>query len=115
MRKTELLFGLCAGLVGLIFAVLALFSLLPFSPDAVHHLSESTLRTYAVICIAANAAGILGALIVQKSNIAGALIMTAALIALMFFGFPWQSFSTVLYVISVVMAAVPVKTAADNS
>lgn len=114
MRKTELIFGICAGASGLVLAVLALFSFLPFSPDAVHGLSQSTLNTYALICVAANVLGIAGALLVQKLNIAGALIMAVSMIAIMLFGFPWQSLPAVLYIISLVMAVVPVKAAAKN-
>lgn len=109
MRKTEFIFGLCAGAAGLILAALSLFSILPFSQETVRSLSESTLRTYALVCIASNVLGIVGALMVQKYNIAGALIMAAAMIAVMLFGFPWQSLPAVLYIISFVMAAVPVK------
>ncbi len=115
MRKTEFLFGLCAGSAGIMLAVLALFSLLPFSPDAASGLTENLLQTYAIICLAANTLGLFGALLVQKHNIAGALIMAVVMIIIMLFGFPWQSLPAVMYIISVVMAAVPVKAAASNN
>jgi hypothetical protein len=111
MRKTELIFGLCAGITGLLFAVLSLFSLLPWSEAALAY--PEALKVYAVVCIAANALGILGAFLVQKHNIPGAIIMAASMLAVLVFGFPWQTLSAVLYIISVVMATVPVKTAAN--
>lgn len=107
MRKTEFIFGLCAGTAGVLLAALSLLSLLPYLPEP-----GTADHTYAFICLAANIFGIFGALIVQKYNIAGAVIMAAAVIAVMLFGFPWQSLPAVLYIISVVMAAVPVKAAA---
>lgn len=106
MRKTEFIFGLLAGATGIALALLALFSLLPYPPG-----SDNGGETFAAFCLAANALGILGALFVQKNNIFGALSMAVSMLALMFFGFPWQSLPAVLYIISVVMAAVPVKAA----
>lgn len=105
MRKTECVFGLLAGAAGIALAMLALFSLLPYPPGSDNG------ETYAAFCLAANALGITGALFVQKNNIFGALSMAVSMLALMFFGFPWQSLPAVLYIISVVLAAVPVKTA----
>ncbi len=109
MRKTEFIFGLCAGTAGLVLALLALFSLLP-SPRGL----SSGGQTYALICLAANGLGILGALFVQKNNIFAALSMAISMLVLMFFGFPWQSLPAVLYIISFVLAAVPVKAAAKK-
>lgn len=111
MRKTEMIFGLCAGVAGILFAVLSLLSLLPWSEAALAY--PQTLYIYAVVCIAANVLGMLGALLVQKHNIPGALIMAVSMLVVLFLGFPWQSPSAVLYIISVVMATVPVKTAAN--
>ena len=110
MRKTEAWIGLCAGIIGISIAVLSLFSLLPYSAQ-IFKSDAGILQAYAYICIAANAAGFIGALLVLKNNIAGAAIMAASMIAIMFFGFPWQSISAMLYIISLVMATVPVKTA----
>jgi hypothetical protein len=106
MRKTEFIFGLCAGVSGIALGLLSLFSLLPYPPGA-----DSGGETSAVFCLAANAFGILGALFVQKNNIFGALSMAVSMLVIMFFGFPWQSLPAVLYIISVVLAAVPVKAA----
>jgi ABC-type Fe3+ transport system permease subunit len=111
MRKTEFMFGLCAGIAGLALAALSYFSLLPH-PETVSY-SDNTLKMYAALCMAANALGIAGALLVQKHNIPGAVFMAVSLIAILIFGFPWQSLSAVLYIISVVMATVPVKSGAN--
>ena len=111
MRKTEMIFGLCAGAAGILIGVLSLVSLLPWQEAA--SVYPETLKAYAVVCIAANALGALGALLVQKHNIPGAVIMAVSMLALLFFGFPWQTLPAVLYIISVVMATVPVKTAAN--
>lgn len=110
MRKTEFIFGLLAGTAGLALGLLSLFSLLPSPPGA-----DNGGETYAYICLAANALGIIGAMFVQKNNIFGALSMAVSMLALMFFGFPWQSLPAVLYIISIVMAAVPVKAVLKNT
>ncbi|MGI5850276.1 MAG: hypothetical protein ACOX8Q_09495 [Christensenellales bacterium] len=112
MRKTEILFGITAGTIGFVLAALSIFMLLPYSTETIKAQPADVLKTYAVICMAANAAGFIGALLVLKNNILGAVIMAAAMIAVLIFGFPWQSFSAVLFIISVVMATVPVKTTA---
>lgn len=111
MRKTEFIFGLLAGTAGLALSLLSLFSLLPPPPPEIDNGGEA----YAYICLAANALGIIGALSVQKNNIFGALSMSVSMLALMFFGFPWQSLPAVLYIISIVMAAVPVKSVVKNT
>ncbi len=111
MRKTEMIFGLCAGAAGILIGVLSLVSLLPLQEAA--SVYPETLKAYAVVCIAANALGALGAILVQKRNIPGAVIMAASMLAILIFGFPWQTLPAVLYIISVVMATVPVKTAAN--
>ncbi|MGE5494693.1 MAG: hypothetical protein ACM3S4_05275 [Burkholderiales bacterium] len=111
MRKTEMIFGLCAGAAGIVLGVLSLVSLLPWKEAAFVY--PETLKAYAAICIAANALGAFGALLVRKRNIPGAVIMAASMLAVLFFGFPWQTLPAVLYIISVVMATVPVKTAAN--
>jgi hypothetical protein len=104
MRKTEVVLGISAGVIGLILAVLSVFFLLP----------PKNIQTGAIVCMVANAAGIAGAVVVLKNNIAGAAIMAVCLITVLFYGFPWQSISAVMYVISVVMAAVPVKVSAKK-
>jgi ABC-type Fe3+ transport system permease subunit len=76
MRKTEFIFGLCAGITGLVLAALSYFSILPRS-ELISY-SANTLSIYAVVCIAANVLGIIGALLVQKHNIPGAVIMAVA-------------------------------------
>lgn len=109
MRKTEFIFGLCAGAAGLALALLSLFSLLPYPPGL-----DNGGESFSFICLGANVLGIIGALFVQKNNIFGALSMAVSMLALMFFGFPWQSLPAVLYIISIVMAAVPVKSAENK-
>lgn len=104
MRKTEVTLGACAGAIGLILAVLSAFSLLPYLAEY-----SKGIETGAIVCMAANAVGIIGAFFVFRNNFAGAAIMAVCLIAILFYGFPWQSLPAVMYVISVVMAAVPVK------
>jgi hypothetical protein len=104
MRKTEIVLGVCAGVAGLLLAVFSALSLLPYLAEY-----SKDIQTGAVICMIANAAGIVGAFIVHKSNMAGAAVMAACLIVILFYGFPWQSIPAVMYVVSVVMAAVPVK------
>ena len=101
MRQTELWFGVVAGIAGLLLAVLSITGILPYIGDAV--------RAYDVVCIAANATGIVGAIIVQRYNIAGSVIMAAVMIVVMCFGFPWQSIPAVMYIISVVLAVAPVR------
>ena len=85
----------------MLLAVLSITGILPYTEEAV--------RAYDVVCIAANAAGIVGAIMVQKHHIAGSVIMAAVMIIVMCFGFPWQSIPAVMYIISVVLAVVPVK------
>ena len=106
MKKTETLFGVCAGIAGLILAVLSLFLLLPYASETVS-IDESAVKLYAVFCLAANIAGLAGALFIKKNNIIGSAIMTAAVIVILLFGFPWQSISAVMFFISIVMALAP--------
>ena len=107
MRKTELAFGISAAAVGLILALLSLFLLLPYSGTVEY--SADVIKTYAVVCIVANVIGLAGALLILKNNILGSIIMAASMIIVLFFGFPWQSISAVLYIISFIMAVVPEK------
>jgi hypothetical protein len=105
MRKTEMVYGLFAGVLGIALGVLFLLDLLPHSQIVpyVHR------PTYAIICIAANVVAIAGAIVVTKRNMIGAFIMAGAMIAVMLFGFPWQSIAAVPLTISVVLAMAPVK------
>ena len=111
MRKMEMGFGVAAGVIGLVIAVLSASGILPYSTRTVEAYPTGVVGVNAIICLAANAVGIAGALLVAKNNILGAVIMAAVMIVIMVFGFPWQSFAAVLFIISFVMAAVPVKTA----
>jgi len=100
-RKTELWFGLCGGAVGVVIAALTYFEVLPYAgqPD----------KLAAIICAAAGAVGIAGALLVPRHHVAGSVIMAIALIAVTYFGFPWQSVSAVLLIISATLALAPVR------
>lgn len=103
MRKTELVFGLSAGGIGIILGLLFLLDILPHSSI----ITYSHRVIYASICIAANVVGVAGALVVRKRHILGSAIMAAAMVTVMIFGFPWQSIAGVSYTISVVLAVTP--------
>ena len=105
MRKTEMVYGLFAGTLGIALGVLFLLDLLPHSQIVPYTHNP----TFAIICIVANAVGMFGALVVTRRNMIGAFIMAGAMIAVMVFGFPWQSISAVPMTISVVLAMAPVK------
>ena len=105
MRKTEMVYGLFAGTLGIVLGVLFLLDLLPHSQIVPY----THKPVYAIICIVANVVGIFGALVVTRRNMIGAFIMAGAMIAVMVFGFPWQSISAVPMTISVVLAMAPVK------
>ena len=105
-KKTEIFFGVGGSLAGLAVSALSLFSVLPYNTETMA-VSPDTIALYAVICLAANAAGFAGALLVQKSNMLGSVVMSVAMVVVMMFGFPWQSIAAVLYIISVVMAMAP--------
>lgn len=109
MRKTEVFMGIAAGAAGIIIALLSAFKILPFLPG-----DSQGAGTGAYVCLFSNIVGIAGALTVIKNNFAGAALMAACLITILFFGFPWQSLPAVIYAICVVMAAVPVKSKKDN-
>lgn len=105
MRTTEVIFGICAGVAGIVFAVLSILGVVPYiqqQPDV-----------YQYVCIGANIVGIAGALFVFKNHVAGSIVMTVVMIVLMIFGFPWQTPSAVAFIISIVLAMVPVKTHID--
>ena len=101
MRKTELWFGVCGGAAGILIAVLTYYGVLPLAnePD----------RLFALICAAAGAAGIAGALLVPKHHVAGSVIMAAGMVAVTYFGFPWQSVSAVLLIVSATLSLAPVR------
>ena len=101
MRRTEMFFGVLAGTIGLLLGVLSLVGILPYAAAAI--------STHAVVGICANAAGIIGAVLVQRHHFAGSGIMAAVMVAIMCFGFPWQSIPAVMYIIAVVLAVVPVR------
>lgn len=105
MRKTEMVYGLFAATLGIALGVLFLLDLLPHS-QIVPYVHKPI---YAIICIVANMVAIAGAIVVTKRNMIGAFIMAGAMIAVMVFGFPWQSISAVPLTISVVLAMAPVK------
>lgn len=105
MRKTEMVYGLFAGTLGIVLGVLFLLDLLPHS-QIVPYVHKPA---FAIICIVANVVGMVGALVVTRRNMIGAFIMAGAMIAVMVFGFPWQSISAVPLTISVVLAMAPVK------
>lgn len=107
VRNSEISLGVIAGCAGLILSGLSMLNLLPYRPAFG---GEPSLVVGAVLA-GANIIGILGALIVGKNHILGAAIMTVVTIAVIVFGFPWQSLPAVIYIMSVVMAAVPVKPA----
>jgi hypothetical protein len=101
MRKTELWFGVCGGAVGILIAVLTYFGALPYAhePD----------KLFTLICAVAGAAGIAGALIVPKHHVAGSVIMAISMVAVTYFGFPWQSVSAVLLIVSATLSLAPVR------
>ena len=105
MRRTEMTIGILAGIAGIALGLLFLFNVFPQSslvPDA-HNV------TYAYICIAANCLGLAGGILVRWKHFVGSGFMAAAMIIIMFFGFPWQVIPSVAYIVSVIMALVPEK------
>lgn len=107
MRKTEIIFGIVAGFVGCVIAILSLLGIMPDVAGRVNPFG--TLQTCAIVCIVANAFGIFGALAVRKHHVMGSIIMTVVLVLVLMFGFPWQSIPGVIYIVSIVLSAVPVK------
>lgn len=110
MRKTEMVYGSLAGVIGIVLGVLFLLDVLPHS-RIVPYVHKPI---YAVICIVANMVAIAGAIVVTRRNMIGAFIMAGAMVAVMMFGFPWQSVSAVPLTISVVLAMAPVKAHAEE-
>lgn len=100
-----MVFGVVAGSIGIILAVLFLLDVLPYSQFVEH--THNT--TYAIICIVANAIGLGAGLLVRKRHFLASIIMAAVMVVVVCFGFPWQVIPAVMYIISVVMAVVPEK------
>lgn len=108
MRKTEIYLGIIAGLAGIILAVLYMLNVLPYKTAV---LDVQTVFVFGTVLIGANIIGIAGALLINRNHLLGSAVMTAVTIIVVVFGFPWQSLPAVIYIMSVVMAAVPVKPA----
>lgn len=109
MRKTEVVLGLFAGTSGIALSVLSMLMILPYSAQSIKTLSTEMIFAYGVVCLIANGVGIAGAMVVPKNHVLGSIIMGAAVITVLCFGFPWQSISAVFFIISVVLAVVPVR------
>ncbi len=101
MRKTELWFGICGGAASVLIAALSFFEVLPYAPQLD--------KLYAFICAGAGIVSIFGALLVPGRHIAGSVIMTAGLVVITIFGFPWQSVAAVLLIISATLSLAPVR------
>ena len=82
-------------------AVLTVFEVLPYA--------EQPDKLATIICAVAGVVGIVGALLVPRHHVAGSVVMAVALIAVTYFGFPWQSVSAVLLIISATLALAPVR------
>lgn len=104
MRKTELVLGLIAGVSGLLLAALSLLEVTKYLDGT---LAAAAYSSY--ILFGANVVGIAGALVVRKHHVLGSIAMAIATVAVMVFGFPWQSIPGVIYIMAVVLAMVPVK------
>ncbi len=110
MRKTEIGLGIAAGIIGLVLALLSLLSVLPYSEqDVILPHDAASVQTYGIILLAVNALGVAAAITVNKHHVMGSVVMTLCTVAVLVFGFPWQSITAVVYIISVVLAMVPVK------
>ncbi len=101
MRKTEVWFGIVGGAAGIAIAALTLAEALPYV--------QQMDKLYTVICLCAGIAAMVGALLVPKHHVAGAVVMAASLVAVIIFGFPWQSVSAVLLIISATLSLAPVR------
>lgn len=114
MRKMEIGLGVAAGIAGLLLAALSMMGVLPYSAKDVFLPHDAqNVHTYAIVLAAANALGVAGALIVKRHHVLGSLIMFAVTLTVLVFGFPWQCIPAVVYIMSVVLAMVPVKYAED--
>lgn len=111
MRKMEIGLGISAGVVGVVLAVLSMIGILPYTTkDIIMPHDAASVQTYAIILLAANALGIVGAVIVKWQHVVGSVMMLLVAFVVLTFGFPWQSITAVIYIISVVLAMVPVRT-----
>ncbi len=110
MRKTEICLGAAAGITGVLLAVLSMLHLLPYSAkDVFLPHDAASVQAYAIILLTANLFGAAGALTVSRHHVLGSVMMLIAAAAVLFLGFPWQSVPAVVYIISIVLAMVPVK------
>lgn len=107
MRRTEIIFGIVAGFVGCVLGILALLGIMPDVAGRVNPFG--TIQTCGIVCIVANVFGIFGALSIRKHHVMGSIIMTVVLVLILMFGFPWQTIPGVIYIVSIVLSAVPVK------
>ena len=109
MRKTETGLGIAAGASGIILGLLSLMGVLPYRSGSLVTHDADTVVVIGLVLIAVNVAGIIGALTVRKHHVIGSVVMAAVTVAVLILGFPWQSLPAVIYIMSVVMALVPVK------
>ncbi len=109
LRKTEIGLGIVAGSLGIVLGLLSFFEVLPYRVDTfIPHNADTTLLV-SILMVGANAIGIFGALTVHKHHVLGSAVMGFVTLAVLIIGFPWQSISAVAYIMSIVMALVPVK------
>lgn len=101
VRKTELWFGMIGGAAAILIGALTFAEVLPYAQQAD--------KLYALICIGAGAMSIAGALFVPRHHVAGSAIMAIGLVVVIIFGFPWQSVSAVLLIISATLSLAPVR------
>lgn len=110
MRKLEIGLGMAAGLTGILLSVLSIMQVLPYTTkDVFLPHDPQSVQTYAIILLAANVIGIAGALIVKRHNLLGSIIMFIVTLVVLVFGFPWLCIPAVVYIMSVVLAMVPIK------
>lgn len=107
MRKTEIGLGIAAGVIGMALGLLSVLGILPYTQEVQQNTEQLVLFGY--LLIGFNALGIIGALMVAKHHIFGSVVMAAVTVLVLIFGFPWQTFSAVVYFTSVVMAVVPAR------
>lgn len=110
MRKLEIGLGVAAGLTGIILSVLSLMQVLPYTDsDVLLPHDSASVKLYAIVLLAANALGTIGAVIVRRHHLLGSVIMFAVTLIVLVFGFPWLCVPAVVYIMSVMLAMVPVK------
>lgn len=114
MRKTEIGLGVAAGITGIVLTLLSMMSVLSYSAkDIVMPHDASSVSIYFIVLLAANTLGVIGAIIIRWHHVLGSVVMMLVTIIVLIFGFPWQSVSAVMYIMSVVLAMVPVKYAEE--